>query len=346
MLKLFFKCLIFAFIFILGISVFAPSGLAEQVYVGNDPNKVGIVNQHPLARGEALYDTQPNATGRYNRLVDADTVNPARRYDALPEYYNDTDQKSLNLSLINGAWYCAPTSALSLVKYWDSDPRFPNLFDPGQGDTDRSVLLEMSDLMDTDDVIDKGGNDAQERHLGTVLKDVRPAIADYFNARYPNLFTVGERLLGHNGVTVDNMGYDTAVRRNIPTVLLFTGHMGVGIGFDTAFGRMDPRHYRINDPFFGSHNIGLDQLNQGKFLPRGATGVYGISYAEELYGPGAAEYDETLYGLSEDALAHGMLWVLPIEDPDLPQPVPEPASLLLVTSGLAAFWGVQKIRRK
>lgn len=338
--------------FIAGVTVLsgilsgAAPGLAAQVFVGGDPAKVGIVDQHTADRGEALYDTQPAATGRYDRLVDADTVVPARRYDALPEYYNAANAATLNLSLINGAWYCSPTSALSIVKYWDNDPRFPNLFDPASGDTDRSVILELARLMDTDDVVNRGtAADTGERHLGTLFGDIRPALADYFNARYPSLFVARERFLGQPGVTIENMGYDTAVQRNIPTLLLFTGHMGVGVGYDTDFGRLDPRHYRVNDPWTGSANIGLDQVGQGRFLPRAAIGVYGISYAEELYGPGAAEYNETAYGVDEDALPHGMIWVQPIEDEPLPDPVPEPASLLLMTSGLAVFARLQnKIR--
>ncbi len=329
---------ILGFTIILSILGIGSQSMAEQVFVGGDPAKVGIVNQHPTARGEALYDAQPNATGLYNRTLDADTVNPARRFDALPEYYNAADAKSLNLSLINGAWWCAPTSALSLIKYWDNDPRFPNLYDPAV-DTDRSVILAMASLMDTDDLANKGGNDAAEHHLGSMFGSIRPALADYFNSKYPNTFTVGERFLGQPGVTINNLGYDTAVRRNIPTILTLTGHVGVGIGFNSDFGLLDPRHYRINDPWAGSANIGLETLGQGRFLPRGAQGVYGISYAEELYGPGAADYNETAWGLNENALPDGMFWVLPLDESPLEfddvSVVPEPTTMLLFGTGLA-----------
>lgn len=276
-------------------------GAAAPVFVGGDPARVGIVNQHPLARGEALYDAQSNAAGLYDRTLDVDTVNPARRFDAIPEYYNATDAKSLNLSLINDTWWCAPTSALSLIKYWDNDPRFSNLYDPAV-DTDRSVILTMASLMDTDDLANKEGNDAAEHHLGNLFGLIRPASADYFNSKYPNTFTVGKRFLGQPGVTINNLGYDTAVRRNIPTILTFTGHVGVGIDFNSDFGLLDPRHYRIDDPWAGLANIELETPGQGIFLPRSDQGVYGIPYAEELYGPGAADYNETAWGLNENAL--------------------------------------------
>src|SRR5262249_20310876 len=97
------------FVVILALSP-AEAGL---VFVRNNANSVGIVNQHPLARGEALYDTQPAATGRYDRQVDVDPmVNPKRRFDALPDYYKNSSNATLLTSMINGGWYCTPTSAL------------------------------------------------------------------------------------------------------------------------------------------------------------------------------------------------------------------------------------------
>jgi len=335
---------------LIGLIGAAAPAAAEQVFVGGDSTKVDIVDQHPMDRGEGLYDTTPSATGLYDRTLDADTQDPARRYEALPEYFNNSDAKSLSLSLINGAWYCAPTSALSLIKYWDSDPRFPNLFDPLAGDTDRSVLLAVAGLMDTDDLTDNGPADAAEHHLGTLFKDIKPGLETYFNSKYPLLFRVGERAIGINGVTFNSLGYDTAVRRNIPTILTFTGHVGVGLGLDTDFPITDPRHYRVNDPWTGSANIGLDQVGQGRFLPRGAQGVYGISYAEELYGPGAADYNETPWGLLEGALPDAMFWVQPIDDPWLEdqipaEVVPEPSSLLLLGLGLGVLGRRVKSKR-
>src|SRR5262249_14411915 len=160
-------------IFCAAIWALSPAAEAGLVFVRNNPNSVGIVNQHPQARGEALYDTQPAATGRYDRQVDVDPMfNPKRRYDALTDYYNQSSKPKPPAAMTNGAWYCTPRAALSLDKYWAADPRFPKLFDTAAGDTDRSVIFEMARLMDTDDVIVRGGNDPNENHQGTLMEDI------------------------------------------------------------------------------------------------------------------------------------------------------------------------------
>src|SRR6476620_6069242 len=82
-----------------------PTAQAALVFVRNDPNSVGIVDQHPLNRGEALYDTEPGATARYDRRVDVDPMfDPTRRYDALTDYYNQASPAKLLTSMINGGW--------------------------------------------------------------------------------------------------------------------------------------------------------------------------------------------------------------------------------------------------
>ena len=328
--------------FFVAILALSPAAKAGLVFVRNDPNSVGIVNQHPLARGEALYDTEPAATGRYDRQVDVDpTVNPKRRYDALPDYYNQASNAKLLTSMINGGWYCTPTAALSLVKYWDADPRFPDLFDPARGDTDRSVILEMARLMDTDDVIVRGGNDPNENHLGTLVEDILPALLSYFNARYPGMFRGGERVLPENADTDDYNGawgaaYDAAIRRNIPVLLDFRAHTTVGIGFNDEFARETASHYRVNDPWDARQNIAGSAVGRGR--PLQARGIYGTSWAEELYGTGTDVYDETDHGLSPSGLPEAFQFVFPLEDGDpLLAVVPEPGSLVLLVCA-AVCW--------
>lgn len=318
---------------------------AARVYVGGVATSVGIIDQHPQDRGEALYDTQPNATGLYNRTLDADTVNPARRYDALPEYYDATSAQTLNLSLINGAWYCGPTSALSLVKYWDADPRFPKLFDPAAGDTDRSVILDLGARMDADDLAALGGNDANERHLGVRLMDLAPGLKSYVDGRYPTFFNTRELYIGQPGVTYDQVvaGYTTAIRRNIPVLLLQRNHIVAGIGFDDAFTSRQPGYFRVNNPWDAAADIPIDQVGQGRLLPNFAAGVFGISYAEELYGPGADIYDESPYANPEDALPYGIIWLELMDDPLV---IPLPPAMGLLGSALAALGGAVGVGRR
>lgn len=310
-----------------------PSMATPIVFVRGNANSVGIVDQHPLTRGEATYDTTPAATMRYNRRVDVDIVDPARRYDALPDYFNNTNANTRNVSFINGGWYCTPTAALSLVHYWDNDPRFPDLF--RAGDTDRSVILEIAGLMDTDDLTMRGGNDPNENHLGTLFADILPGLLGHFNSRYPGQFRGRQRLVGQDGVTIDNLGYDSAILKNIPVLLETRGHTSVGIGFDVEFSRNDMRHYRVNDPWNARPNITAAELGRGRTLPVGAEGVFGISYAEELYGPGAALYDESEHGLSPSGLPFAMHWV----EPDDIAAVPEPSTLMLFGIGILGLLG-------
>jgi len=324
-------------IFFAVILVLNPAADAGLVFVRNNPNSVGIVNQHPQARGEALYDTQPAATGRYDRQVDLDPMfNPKRRYDALTDYYNQSSAAKLLTSMINGGWYCTPTAALSLVKYWAADPRFPKLFDAAAGDTDRSVILEMARLMDTDDVIVRGGNDPNENHQGTLMEDILPALLSYFNTRYPDKFGGGERVLPANADTDDYNGawgaaYDQAVRRNIPMLLEFRAHTTVGIGFNDEFARETASHYRVNDPWDARQNIAGSAVGRGR--PLQARGIYGASWAEELYGTGTDVYDETEHGFSPSGLPEAFELVFPFADGDPlpPASVPEPSSLILFT---------------
>jgi hypothetical protein len=313
---------------------------AAMIFVRNDPNSVGIVDQHPLSRGEALYDTEPRATGIYNRQTDVDVAfDPNRRFDELPVYYDKSSRGRLLASFINGGWYCVPTVGLSLVKYWDSDPRFPDLFDTARGDTDRSVILEFARLMDTDDVTVRGGNDPKEDHIGTLVEDVLPALLTYFNSRYPGRFSGGERLLPENADTDDYNGawgaaYDAAIRRNIPVMLDFPGHAAVGIGFNDESRREVASHYRLNDPWDARLNISATTLGRGR--PVGTRGVFGGSYIEDLYGPGNDIYDETEVGFSPSGLPIGFHYVYALEDGSDPVPVPEPGTLLL---GLLAAAG-------
>jgi hypothetical protein len=327
------------------VTVFALGTAAQAaiVFVRNDPNSVGIVDQHPLARGDALYDTQPAATGRYDRRVDVDPMfDPTRRYDALADYYNESSAAKLRTSMINGGWYCTPTAALSLVKYWDADPRFPELFDAARGDTDRSVILEIARLMDTDDLIVRGGNDPNENHQGTSFEDILPSLLSYFNMRYPGKFGGGERILPENADTDDYNGawgaaYDTAIRRNIPVLLEFRAHTTVGIGFNTEFARETASHYRVNDPWDARRNIAGSAVGRGR--PLQVRGVYGASWAEELYGPGTDIYDETENGLSPSGLPEAFHYVFAIEDGDpLPsEQVPQPSTILIFVLA-AAHW--------
>lgn len=321
---------------------------AVKIYVGGGPNLVGIIDQHPLDRGEALYDTQPAATGRYDRTVDADTMNPARAYDELDEYYDNSSAEKLNLSLINGAWYCVPTSALSLIKYWDADPRFPNLFDPAAGDTDRGVLLDLASRMDTDDVANRGGTDAQERHLGTRILEILPGLKGYVDARYPTFFNARELYIGQPGVTYEQVaaGFAAAVQNDIPVLLLLRNHMVVGTGFDTDFTNRRPEYFRVNDPWTAAQNVTLADVGRGRTLPNFGAGVFGISYADELYGPGADFYDEGPYADPEDALPFGIMWLETIDAPLELDPVPLPASVWLLGAALAGLAATRRGRAR
>ena len=260
-----------------------------------------------------------------------------RRFDRLPNYYDDSTQKKLDISLVNGGYYCTPTSALSLVRYWAADPRFPKLFDPTNGDTDRSVILEMARLMDTDDLVDRGGADNQENHHGTLIGDVLPGMFAYFNARYPNKFKSGDKVLPANADTDDynndfGAKYDASILRNIPVILELPGHSTVGIGFDDGFARETKSHYRLNDPWNAQANITAGQVGKGR--PIAARGVFG-SEVEDLFGPGAdSEYDESPSGPSQSGLPFAMHWVEPLEDAETPEPSSACLAFAAATCGL------------
>lgn len=300
------------------LALLSSSSWGALIYVGNNAAAVGITNQHPIARGEQRYDTNP-ATGIYNRQVDL--LN--QRYDTYADY----------LQFTNGDWYCTPTSALSLVHYWatfdgpdaNNLPDYPNLFNPGIGDTDRSVTLAIASLMDTDDWAVYGGNDPNELHLGTRRVDLLSGLMSFFSARYPNAFMGGEfSVAAAGGGAAGNAAfgnlYDQLIQANVPLILSFPGHSTVGIGFDNTINANNPAHYRVNDPWNAAANIPGQQVGLGR--PNLGDAVFG-GLATDLYGQGAESYQEYPSN-SQTASPVYMAWV---------HPVPEPGTLYLLAVG-------------
>ena len=179
------------------------------------------------------------------------------------------------------------------------------------------------------------GADKQENHFGTLIEDVLPGLLGYFNARYPNKFKGGDKVLPANADTDDynldfGAKYDASILRNIPVILELPGHSTVGIGFDDGFARETKSHYRLNDPWDARANITTAQVGKGR--PIAARGVFG-SEVEDLFGPGAdSEYDESASGPSPSGLPFAMHWVEPLEDAD----VPEPSSACLAFAAAAS----------
>ena len=333
----------------LALSILGVSGRIEaaQVFVGGNPNSVGIVDQHPMARGEALYDTAPAATGLYNRNVD--TVMPATRYDAYANYWDNTNAAKRNTSLINGGWYCVPTAALSLVHYWDqydgpdpgADPDYPNLF--MAGDTNRSVILDLAQRMDTDDVVANPAPDPTELHLGVLPSAVFFSMIAYFNSRHPKAFRgfslPPAPMQNAQGRAGRARTYKREIDRNHPVMLAFPGHMTVGIGYDEGTEMAPITHenaafYRVNDPWDARLNISGAQLGLGR--PILQSHVYGSSLAVDIYGPGADDYIESP-GSSSFLPDGALVWI---------QPIPEPSAFALCGIGLSvlAAWRVRNRR--
>jgi hypothetical protein len=314
-----------------GLLLVAENAPANLVYVGGAPGSVTIVDQHPLARGDPLYDTWDVARGLYNLNLDR----WPGRYDALPYYYDINNPRA---SLVNGGWYCTPTSGLSLVKYWanydgngDGKPDYPNLFRAGGPDTNSSVILEIAGAnhlgrMDTDDLFQyPPGTDPFPFHRGTMPQEVRPGLFDYFNDHYANLFNAGDRTtiagIGIATTTMEGFGktYDTLIKLGIPVILSFPGHSTVGIGYDTTKGYGDPAHYLVNDPWDARANIAGNQVGRG-WRPILEDWVLG----------GYDEYPS--YPMDEPPMH--MAWVEPVGGPGV---IPEPLTVAGTLCGMAGI---------
>lgn len=312
-------------------AVVSSAAFANLVYIDDNLNAIQVVDQHVTAtvnqnnhnRGEAAYDTNP-ATGRFNRIVDT-TVTPAkpagRRYDSYVDYAD----------VVGGDYYCAPTSAYSIIEYVNRKNPASGLIIPGE--TPRKLIADLAFYMDTGDVRRKAGAaDAAEFHIATRIADVRSGLQEYMDLKAPNTFKVRSIQIPLVNATNDQRNtfrnlYDALIDADKPVILGFRGHATVGIGYDTDFGSAASAHYRLDDPWDGVVDKSGFDLGRGRPL----LADFEFGALEDASSLVIGEYgtSNTYLDSPGDALPYYMAWVEPIA-------ASEPPAVVLVAVALVA----------